>query len=381
VRLSAVVKEKGALCLRKAFSFILVLILLFGMMVPASAAEKVQVNVTYPTGTAVGKTFTVTVSVSGNTGLNGAQMTLAYDDSVLKCKKAQTGAVLSGMLQADNPDHDAGAMLVAVGDNTSTKDGTICTFEFEVLKTGEYGFALNELMLIDSKGNAIPITVTGMHYSEPEENKPTGSDKPSSDHKTEAPDLETTFTDTKNHWAAVEIEEAVDTGLVEGYGDAIYGPNDRMTRGQFVTILWRYAGSPEPKGKASFTDLEPQHTYYHKAVAWAEENGVVNGMGNGKFEPAGNVTREQIAVTLFRMQGAVSGGELMFTGIYDDAFSDSGNVSDWAKAAVYWAVYQDIWCATDSTSTGDTLDSRAASNRAQIAVMMTRYQERFSEGE
>lgn len=347
------------------------------MMVPASAAEKVKVNVTYPTGTAVGKTFTVTVSVSGNTGLNGANLMLAFDKVVLECTSCETGSVLSGMMGVSNPDAKDGALVAAIGLTESKKNGTLGTFEFKVLKSGDYGFSLNDLMLLDADGNSIPVSVSGMDYSE----SSSGTKPDSGKNEPDLPDIDTTFTDTKNHWAAVEIEKAVETGLVEGYGEGIYGPNDRMTRGQFVTILWRYAGSPEPKGKASFTDLEPQHTYYHKAVAWAEQNGVVNGMGNGKFEPAGNVTREQIATTLFRMQGAKPGGELMYTGIYDDAFEDSANVSDWAKAAVYWAVYNEIWCATNSTSLGSVLASREASNRAQIAVMMTRYQEKFSEGE
>ena len=86
------------------------------------------------------------------------------------------------------------------------------------------------------------------------------------------------FEDTKGHWAESYIEEAVGLGFINGYGDGNYGPDDQMTRAQFATILWREAGQPEPAGKATFTDLNPKQTYYHKAVAWAEENGVMNGV-------------------------------------------------------------------------------------------------------
>lgn len=367
--------------MRKALSSILVLILLLGMVIPASAADPVQIKVSYPTGTASGGTFTVTVSCTSNTKLNGAQMTLKYNSDVLDCTSCALGSVLDGMISATNSDNDAAATVAAVSTTSANGNGTLCTFDFKVLKSGSYNFVLDELLVLGSDGNSVSVNVSGMDYVEIEDG--TVSDERPSDKKEENKSdvTDTSFTDTVNHWAAAEIEKAVETGLVEGYGDGIYGPNDQMTRGQFVTILWRYAGSPEPKGKASFTDLEPQHTYYHKAVAWAEENGVVNGMGGGKFEPRGSVTREQIATTLFRMQGGQSGGELMFTGIYDDAFTDSANVSDWAKAAVYWAIYQEIWCAADSTEVGTVLNSRSPSNRAQIAVMMTRYQEKVTEGE
>jgi len=372
--------KKGALRLRKALSSILVLILLLGMVLPASAADPVQIKVSYPTGTAVGGTFTVTVSCSGNTGLSGAQMILNYNGDVLDCTSCKTGPVLSGMTAVTNSDLDNEAIIGAVSTSVSEKDGTICTFEFKVLGSGNYDFELSDFCLLALEGGTLLVNVSGMDYSESEDSKPNSDKKPEGEKKPEST-IDTSFTDTKGHWAAAEIEKAVETGLVEGYGDGIYGPNDQMTRGQFVTILWRYAGSPEPKGQASFTDLEPQHTYYHKAVAWAEENGVVNGMGGGKFEPRGSVTREQIATTLFRMQGEKSGEEVMFSGIYDSAFTDSANISDWAKAAVYWAVYQEIWCAVDSTDSGTALNSRSPSNRAQIAVMMTRYQEKFTEGE
>ena len=116
--------------------------MLVGMMVPAMAADPMKVTVTYPTGTAVGSTFTVTVSVSGTTGLNGAQMTLAYDKSVLDCTAANTGTVLGGMMGVSNPDATTGAIVAAIGTSTSTKNGTVCTFDFKVLKTGSYGFAL-----------------------------------------------------------------------------------------------------------------------------------------------------------------------------------------------------------------------------------------------
>lgn len=353
--------------MKKTVSLLLILALLVCLVVPASAAEGAQVSVSWPNGTAVGGTFTMTISCAANPGLSGVELALAYDSSVLKCTAVNNGAVLSGMMSVSNPAAEDGARLAAISTGSTAATGTLCTVTFTVLAEGDYGFALSELYLLDADGEELPLTVTGLTYTAPE----TPAQKP------EAPTgsgiTDTTYADTVDHWAAQEIEDASDLGLVGGYGGGRYGPNDPMTRGQFATILWRYAGSPEPKGAASFTDLEPNMTYYHKAVAWAEENGIVNGVGGGRFDPTGSVTREQLVTTLFRMSGGKSGGEMAFTGVYDSAFADSAQVSDWARAAVYWAVYNSIWCDVDSLSTGTALFPRSSATRAQIAVMMTRY--------
>ena len=83
-----------------------------------------------------------------------------------------------------------------------------------------------------------------------------------------------------------------------------------MTRAMLVTVLWRMDGKPSAAGGSSFTDV-PRGQWYTEAVAWAAENGVVNGVGGGKFEPDGNVTREQIATILYRyagLRGVPTGG-------------------------------------------------------------------------
>ena len=127
------------------------------------------------------------------------------------------------------------------------------------------------------------------------------------------------FKDVSGHWAEEYILQAGERSLVQGY-NGLYRPDDTMTRAELVTVLWRASGEPEPKGTASFTDLTQD--WYKKAVAWAEENAVVNGVAPGKFNPDGNVTREQVAAILFRLSGSTSGMELMFTSIYDDYYAD-----------------------------------------------------------
>ena len=198
---------------------------------------------------------------------------------------------------------------------------------------------------------------------------PTGSviDVPTQDGKETV-----SFLDVNAHWAQDYITAAAELGLIQGY-QGLYRPDDTMTRAECVTILWRAAGSPKPAKAASFTDLTQD--WYRDAVAWAEENGVVNGMGGGKFAPNGTVTREQLATILYRQAGAVSGMEMLLSGIYDKTYTDSAQVSSWAKAGLYWSIFNVIYCGEHSTDVGSELAPREAADRAQIAVMIVRYLE------
>lgn len=341
----------------------------------AAAGDQVKLSLSYPTGTAVGETFTVELLMEGNPGLLAAEVTLAYDKAVLECTKVKVGAALSGMFGATNPKASSGAKIACASATPVTGNGVAAIYTFKVLAQGAYGFALNDVALSDSQGNDLKVEILGGGTVDP----PSGdSGKPSNPKPvdpTPPEEEEGSFTDTVGHWAESYIDRAVELGLVNGMGDGIYAPDSNMTRAHFVTILWREAGEPEPAGEASFTDLNPKQTYYHKAVAWAEENGVVNGVGNGLFAPDSNVTREQIATTLFRMEGAVPGAELMFYGIYQQAFEDSAQVSDWARPGVWWAVYHDIWCGTDQEEYQSKVTPKEAADRAQIAVMIVRYHE------
>ena len=88
----------------------------------------------------------------------------------------------------------------------------------------------------------------------------------------------TSFADVPaNAYFADAVKWAVDKGITNGLSDTMFGPYESCTRAQIVTFLWRAAGSPEPKTASSFTDV-PASTYYAKAVAWAVENGITNGM-------------------------------------------------------------------------------------------------------
>lgn len=182
-----------------------------------------------------------------------------------------------------------------------------------------------------------------------------------------------TFQDVTGHWAEEYILQAGDRSLVQGY-NGLYRPDDSMTRAELVTILWRAEGEPEPKDPASFTDLTQD--WYKKAVAWAEEKEVVNGVAPGKFDPNGKVTREQLATILHRLSGGASGFEMLFSSEYDKYLTDEEKISSYAKTAIYWCIFNEVYCGEASTEVGDTVAPKADATRGQIAVMIIRYLDR-----
>ena len=95
------------------------------------------------------------------------------------------------------------------------------------------------------------------------------------------------------------VKWAADKGITGGVSDNLFAPDDGCTRAHIVTFLWRAAGSPEPKSMASFTDVTAS-AYYAKAVAWAVENRVTNGVSSDRFAPDNSCTRAQITAFLYR---------------------------------------------------------------------------------
>ena len=114
-------------------------------------------------------------------------------------------------------------------------------------------------------------------------------------------DLRRGYSDVSSEeWYADGIAWAAENGIVNGYGDDRFGPNDSVTREQFVVMLWRYAGSPEAKSDRAlaFTDADQASGYALEALRWAVENGVLNGHGNGRLAPGGTATRAEAAQML-----------------------------------------------------------------------------------
>ena len=179
------------------------------------------------------------------------------------------------------------------------------------------------------------------------------------------------FTDvTAGSWCHEHIDFVVTNGLFYGTSNSIFAPDQHLTRAMMVTVLWRAAGCPENKSASVFADVA-DGAYYAKAVAWAAENGVVLGTSAKTFSPNDNVTREQMAVILFRYaklcgKAGSSGGDL-------SSFADAGSVSAYAADAMAWAVKNGIILGVRGTDGTYYLNAKGSATRAQAAAVFMRY--------
>ena len=346
--------------IRRGLPILLALALVMALALSAGAAGTPTVRIETPENVKAGESFEVRVVIENNPGLSAVQFTVSYDQKTLRCDECDTGSVLSGTLSATNASGEDGAVIAAASIRPAKEDGALGVLKFTALADGKPSFRLTDTVFAGSDAKEIDVTVAAGSTSQQPDKTDERDDK--------------SFTDTDGSFAEDAIEEAADLGLILGY-EGKYRPDDAMTRGECVTILYRAMGSPKVEKAATFTDLT--HNYYRDAVAWAEQNGVVNGVGNGKFNPGGQVTRAQLATILYRLAGSESGMELMLANVYDRTFTDAERIPAYARAAVYWAVYNEVWCGTDSLDAGTTLAPREPATRAQIAVMITRYLEKF----
>ena len=169
----------------------------------------------------------------------------------------------------------------------------------------------------------------------------------------------TSFVDVPaNAYFADAVKWAVDKGITNGLPDTMFGPYASCTRAQIVTFLWRAAGSPEPKTVSSFSDV-PESAYYAKAVEWAVENGITNGMTETTFAPDATCTRGQSVTFLHRALKGTASGSANFTDVKSDAFYAD---------AINWAVANNVTNGTSNT----TFSPNADCTRAEIVTFLYR---------
>lgn len=139
------------------------------------------------------------------------------------------------------------------------------------------------------------------------------------------------------------VKWAAASGIAQGYGNGLFGPDDPCTRGQVVTFLWRAAGCPEPSAPSSFSDVS-QDAYYAKAVAWAVEAGIAHGYSSDAFGPDDICTRGQVATFLWRAAGSPESAA-------SSGFADVAEGAYYADA-VAWAAENGIAHGYDNGSFG-----------------------------
>ena len=218
------------------------------------------------------------------------------------------------------------------------------------------GFKLDDLTVTDKNGNELKLTDkgNGKYTFKMPAGKVTVSatfapEKTAADYFADVP---------ANSYYADAVLWAAKNGITGGIGNGLFGPNQPCTRAQIVTFLWRAAGSPEPKSMSSFSDVSAD-SYYAKAVAWAVENGITTGTGDGKFSPDATCTRAQSVTFLFRAIGKLVDSKAEFSDVLTDSYYAN---------AVAWAVENGV-----TNGIGDGLFGPDNScTRAQIVTFLYR---------
>ena len=178
---------------------------------------------------------------------------------------------------------------------------------------------------------------------------------------------DTGFADVdRDSWYAGAVEYVRDSGIMLGTGETLFAPDQGMTRAMLATTLYRAAGSPAVEGEDPFTDTQAG-TWYTDAVAWAAQNGIVNGVSDTQFAPGDDITREQLAVILYRYatyQGYDVSQRADLSG-----FGDASSIRPYAQEALSWASAQGLVLGFEDGS----LRPQGTASRAQIAAVLMRF--------
>ena len=233
------------------------------------------------------------------------------------------------------------------------------SFRMRVLaRSGESTIRCGSMIENDMQGNAFTVTAKNVTVKITEKQDTSGVCKKDASCPIAA------FTDTdRKAWYHDGIHYCLEQGLMVGTGDKTFSPAMTTTRSMIVTILWRIKGEPSGSAKTAFADVKPG-AWYEKPVAWANETGVALGYGNGLFGTEDPITREQLAVFLYRFADAENK-----TAVSALPFTDTAGISTWAQDALCWCYENGIVLGK-----GDgRIDPKGLASRAEAATMIQRF--------
>ena len=180
----------------------------------------------------------------------------------------------------------------------------------------------------------------------------------------------TPFNDmTDSDWYTEYVEFTFKHGLMKGMSETTFEPKTRLSRAMLVTVLYRMTGSPAAAA-SGFQDV-PAGEWYAAAVGWAAANGIVQGVGDNRFAPNLDITREETATILYRYTAHMNYDQPMAAvdwGSVLDNYEDAVEISDWALSALEWAVEVDLMTGYDGN-----LDPKDPCTRSEVATLLTRY--------
>ena len=180
---------------------------------------------------------------------------------------------------------------------------------------------------------------------------------------------------TRSDWFCGAVTYVYNNWLMTGLGDFVFGPGEPLARAQFAVIIHRMENSPQTEYFSAFPDVEDEQ-WYTEAILWANKNKIVTGYANGRFGPADLITREQMAVMMYRYaktKGYDTQARAELSG-----YNDVSLVSAFAKEAMEWCVAEGIISGKDY---GTRLDPQANAARAECAAIIARFVKKYSETE
>jgi len=183
----------------------------------------------------------------------------------------------------------------------------------------------------------------------------------------------TPFSDIhRGQWFHDAVAFVFDRDVMNGTSPTTFDPGGTLTRAHVARMLWNVEGQPPVEFRPIFTDVPETDTWYRDAVVWAGENGIVLGY-QGRFDPHGNITREQFAIMMFRYARFAEQDITMPTDFTLNQFTDQGAVSSWALNYVRWAVYVELITGTPE----GRIAPQGTAVRAEAATILMRYIQRF----
>ncbi|MDR1590256.1 MAG: S-layer homology domain-containing protein [Oscillospiraceae bacterium] len=342
----------------------------------------------------------VRVSFEGNPGVAAFALELRYDAEKLEPvlftpSAAWNTGIMTSNIQSEEGAVDGNVSTVWVNATDFAGNGTVFTVRFKV-SSGENGdvipisaaFKSGGIVnqnLEDVKANVVngKVTVAAGSAAGPEDGTPPAAE--TGDDTLPAKDIDpgdgnaedvwiNPFSDVKSgDWFYGAVEYVCAGGLMRGISEREFAPNLTVSRAMLVTVLHRAAGEPEAPPGGAFTDV-PENQWYTAAIAWASADGIVSGVGGGKFAPDEPVTREQFATILYRYavqelriengEWRIGDGDAAIISGYDDA----GQISGWASDAVKWAVAKGLMTGRSTTE----LAPKGALTRAEAATILSR---------
>ena len=288
----------------------------------------------------------------------------AYEDAKLYGKKqSDISGVIGGLIAGEKN-------LIEVTANAGKNGKIVEGYEKQLVR---YGTSVTVLAAPDEGYEVEKVVVNGVAY--PDDTTVTIASVISKTHiefffrqKPKAP----RFTDVaRGSWYFDAVEKITEMGLFAGTSATEFSPDMPMTRAMLVTVLHRLDGKPAASVGVTFNDVAAD-TWYTDAIAWASENGIVNGYTADTFGTNDSISRQDMVTILYRYLKYK--GLTPADGTALDAYTDAADVSDYAKPAVQWAYAKGLIKGTSDTA----LSPKDDCTRAQVATIILRYTENIA---